>query len=138
MKALEQLFHFCIVCWTLAGIGAINTALQFRPDEYQGVVYFIFFIVLGTVGNQFSLVIYYGRKSYLSIMSSICFYLSIVLALFYINQIFFGLFIFVLAIAVTNELISKNRLKWKNIFTSRFYFRSYLEVKRSFKKMVLR
>jgi len=24
MKALEQFFHFCIACWSLAGIGAIN------------------------------------------------------------------------------------------------------------------
>ena len=136
MKALEQLFHFCIVCWTLAGIGAINTALHFPPDQYREIVYFIFFIILGIIGNQFSLVIYYGKKSYLSILFSICFYLAIILSLFYTNQIFFGLFISVLAIAVTNKLLSRNRLKWKSIFTIRFYYRSCSEIKRSFKKTI--
>ena len=137
MKALEQFFHFCIVCWSLAGIGAINSALNFPPDEHQGIVYFIFFIVLGIIGNQLSSVIYYGKKSYLSILISIYFYLSIILGLFYVNQIFFGLFIFILAIAVTNKLVSKNRLKWQNIFSSNFYYRSYLEIKKGFKKTVI-
>ena len=136
MKALEQLFHFCIVCWTLAGIGAINTALHFPPDQYREIVYFTFFIVLGIIGNQFSLVIYHGRKSYLSILFSICLYLTIILSLFYTKQIFFGLFISILAIVVTNKLLSKNGLKWKSIFSLRFYYRSCFEIKRSFKKTI--
>tara|TARA_B100000941_G_scaffold271315_1_gene229940 strand:- start:507 stop:923 length:417 start_codon:yes stop_codon:yes gene_type:complete len=136
MKALEQFFHFCIVCWTLAGIGAINTALHFPPDQYREIVYFTFFIVLGIIGNQFSLVIYHGRKSYLSILFSICLYLTIILSLFYTKQIFFGLFISILAIAVTNKLLSKNGLKWKSIFSLRFYYRSCFEIKRSFKKTI--
>ena len=136
MKALEQFFHFCIVCWTLAGIGAINTALHFPPDQYREIVYFTFFIVLGIIGNQFSLVIYHGRKSYLSILFSICLYLTIILSLFYTKQIFFGLFISILAIAVTNKLLSKNGLKWKSIFSLRFYYRSCFEIKRSFRKTI--
>ncbi len=43
MKILEQFIHFCIVCWTLAGIGAINSALNFPPQSYEGIFYFIFF-----------------------------------------------------------------------------------------------
>ena len=54
LKALEQFFHFCIVCWSLAGIGAINSALNFPPDEHQEIVYFIFFIVLAFIGNKIS------------------------------------------------------------------------------------
>ena len=38
MKSLEQFFHFCIVCWSIAGIGAINSALNFPPDEHTAVV----------------------------------------------------------------------------------------------------
>ena len=135
MKALEQFFHFCIVCWSLAGIGAINSALNFPPDEHQGIVYFIFFIVLGFIGNKISGVVYFGIRSYLSIILSIFFYLLIITGLLYINQIFFSLFIFILSIVVTNKLLSKNLLKWKNIYTFRFYHRSYLEVKKSFRRI---
>ena len=92
MKALEQFFHFCIVCWSLAGIGAINSALNFPPDEHQGIVYFIFFIVLGFIGNKISGTVYYGIRSYLSIILSIFFYLPIIIGLLYINQIFFSSF----------------------------------------------
>jgi hypothetical protein len=133
MKALEQFFHFCIVCWSLAGIGAINSALNFPPDEYQGTAYFIFFIVLGFIGNKISGVVYYGIKSYLSIILSIFFYLPIIIGLLFINQILLSLFIFILSIVVTNKLLSKNQLKWKNIYTFRFYLRSFLEVKKSMK-----
>ena len=42
MKALEQFFDFCILCWSIAGIGAINSALNFSTEEHQGIVYFIF------------------------------------------------------------------------------------------------
>ena len=39
MKALEQFFHFCIVCWSLAGIGAINSALDlFEGKEVIGEI----------------------------------------------------------------------------------------------------
>ena len=48
----------------------------------------------------------------------------------------FSLFIFILSIIVINELLSKNLLKWKNIFSFRFYFRLYFEVKKSFKKII--
>ena len=137
MKALEQFFHFCIVCWSLAGIGAINSALNFPPDEHQGIVYFIFFIVLGFIGKKISGVVYYGTRSYLSIIVSIFFYLPITIGLLYINQILFSSFIFILWIVVMNKLLSKNLLKWKNIYTFRFYHRSYLEVKKSFKKIYL-
>jgi hypothetical protein len=133
MKALEQFFHFCIVCWSLAGIGVINSALNFPPDEYQGTAYFIFFIVLGFIGNKISGVVYYGIKSYLSIILSIFFYLPIIIGLLFINQILLSLFIFILSIVVTNKLLSKNQLKWKNIYTFRFYLRSFLEVKKSMK-----
>lgn len=133
MKALEQFFHFCIVCWSLAGIGAINSALNFPPDEYQGTAYFIFFIVLGFIGNKISGVVYYRIKSYLSIILSIFFYLPIIIGLLFINQILLSLFIFILSIVVTNKLLSKNQLKWKNIYTFRFYLRSFLEVKKSMK-----
>jgi len=133
MKALEQFFHFCIVCWSLAGIGVINSDLNFPPDEYQGTAYFIFFIVLGFIGNKISGVVYYGIKSYLSIILSIFFYLPIIIGLLFINQILLSLFIFILSIVVTNKLLSKNQLKWKNIYTFRFYLRSFLEVKKSMK-----
>ena len=137
MKALEQFFHFCIVCWSLAGIGAINSALNFPPDEYQGIVYFIFFVVLGFIGNKISEVVYYGIRSYLSIIMSIVFYLPIIMGLLYVKKVFFSLFIFILLIIVINQLLSKNLLKWKNIFSFRFYFRLYFEVKKSFKKIIL-
>ncbi len=134
MKALEQFFHFCIVCWTLAGIGAVNSALNFPPDDYQGVAYFIFFIILGVMGNKISGVIYYGVRSYLSIIFSIFFYLPIIIGLLYVEQILFSSFVFILSIAVINKLLSKNSLKWKNIFRFRFYYRSYFEVKKKLKK----
>tara|TARA_E500000178_G_scaffold353373_1_gene419118 strand:- start:1881 stop:2294 length:414 start_codon:yes stop_codon:yes gene_type:complete len=137
MKVLEQLFHFCIICWTLAGIGAINSALNFPPDEHKGIVYFIFFIIFGVLGNKISGVIYYGTRSYLSIILSIFFYLLIITGLLYIKKIFFSLLIFILSILVINQLLSKNLLKWKNIFSFRFYYRSYFEVKKSFKKIIL-
>ena len=135
LKALEQFFHFCIVCWSFAGLGAINSALNFPRDEHQGIVYFIFFIVLGFIGSKISGVVYYGIRSYLSILLSIFFYLPIIIGLLYIDQIFFSLFIFILSIVVTNKLLSKNLLKWKNIYTFRFYHRSCLEVKKSFKRI---
>ena len=134
MKALEQFFHFCIVCWSIAGLGAINSALNFPPDEYQGITYFIFFIFLGVLGNKISGVIYYGTRSYLSIILSIFFYLPIIIGLLYIKKIFFSSLIFILSILVINQLLSKNLLKWKNIFSFRFYYRSYFEVKKSLKK----
>ena len=137
MKVLEQFFHFCIVCWSIAGLGAINSALNFPPDEHQGIVYFIFFIFLGVLGKNISEVIYYGIRSYLSVLLSIFFYLPIIIGLLYIKKIFFSLFIFILSIVVTNKLLSKNLLKWKNIYTFRFYYRSYFEVKKSFKKIYL-
>ena len=137
MKVLEQFFHFCIVCWTIAGIGAINSALNFPPDEYQGITYFIFFIFLGVLGNKISGVIYYETRSYLSIILSIFFYLPIIIGLFYVKKIFFCSLIFILSIIVINQLLSKNLLKWKNIFSHRFYHRSYFELKRSFKKIIL-
>tara|TARA_B100000900_G_scaffold392820_1_gene388691 strand:+ start:293 stop:712 length:420 start_codon:yes stop_codon:yes gene_type:complete len=137
MKALEQFFHFCIVCWSLAGIGAINSALNFPPDKHQGIVYIIFFLVLGFIGSKISGVVYYGTRSYLSIILSIFFYLPIIIGLLYINQIFFSLFIFILSILVINQLLSKNLLKWRNIFVFRFYYRSYFELKKSFKKIYL-
>ena len=137
MKTIEQFFHFCIVCWSLAGIGAINSALDFPPDEHQGVVYFTFFIVLGIIGKKISGVVYYGIRSYLSIIVSIFFYLPIIIGLLYINQILFSSFTFILWIVVMNKLLSKNLLKWKNIYTFRFYHRSYFEIKKSFKKIYL-
>ena len=136
MKALGQFFHFCIACWTIAVVGAINSALNFPPDEHQGIVYFIFFIFLGVLGKNISEVIYYGIRSYLSVLLSIFFYLPIIIGLLYIKKIFFSLFIFILSIIVINELLSKNLLKWKNIFSFRFYFRLYFEVKKSFKKII--
>ena len=75
MKALGQFFHFCIACWTIVGVGAINSALNFPPDEHQGKVYFIFFIILGVLGKNISEVIYYGIRSYLSIVLSIFFFI---------------------------------------------------------------
>ena len=137
MKALEQFFHFCIACWTIAGVGAINSALNFPPDEHQGIVYFIFFIFLGVLGKNISEVIYYGIRSYLSVLLSIFFYLPIIIGLLYIKKIFFSLFIFILSIIVINELLSKNLLKWRNIFSFRFYFRLYFEFKKTFKKIIL-
>ena len=136
MKALGQFFHFCIACWTIVGVGAINSSLKFPPDEHQGIVYFIFFIFLGVLGKNISEVIYYGIRSYLSVLLSIFFYLPIIIGLLYIKKIFFSLFIFILSIIVINELLSKNLLKWKNIFSFRFYFRLYFEVKKSFKKII--
>lgn len=130
MKALEQFFHFCIVCWTLVGIGVINSALNFPPDDYQEAAYFNFFIILGVMGNKISGVIYYGVRSYLSIIFSIFFYLPIIIGLLYVEQILFSSFVFILSIVVINKLLSKNSLKWKNIFTLRFYYKSYFEVKK--------
>ena len=102
MKALGQFFHFCIACWTIVGVGAINSALNFPPDEHQGIVYFIFFIFLGVLGKNISEVIYYGIRSYLSVLLSIFFYLPIIIGLLYIKKIFFILFIFILSIIVIN------------------------------------
>ena len=137
MKTLGQFFHFCIACWTIVGIGAINSALNFPLEEHQGKVYFIFFIILGALGKNISEVIYYGIRSYLSVLLSIFFYLPIIIGLLYTKKIFFSLFIFILSIIVINELLSKNLLKWKNIFSFRFYFRLYFEIKKSFKKIIL-
>ena len=137
MRALEQFFHFCIACWTIAGVGAINSALNFPPDEHQGIVYFTFFIFLGVLGKKISEVIYYGIRSYLSIALSIVFYLPIIIGLLYVKKVFFSLFIFILSIIVINQLLSKNLLKWENIFSHRFYHRTYFELKRSFKKIIL-
>tara|TARA_B100000575_G_scaffold260132_1_gene232835 strand:- start:55 stop:321 length:267 start_codon:yes stop_codon:yes gene_type:complete len=88
MRALEQFFHFCIACWTIAGVGAINSALKFPPDEHQGIVYIIFFIFLGILGENISEVIYYGIRSYLSITFSTFFYLPIIIGLLYTKNIF--------------------------------------------------
>ncbi len=137
MKALKQFFHFCIACWSLAGIGAINSAVNFPADKHQGIVYFIFFLVLGFIGNKISGVVYYGIRSYSSIILSIFFYLTIIIGLLFINQIFFSSFIFILSILVISQLLSKNLLKWRNIFSFRFYYRSYFELKKSFKRVYL-
>ncbi len=137
MKVLEQFFHFCIVCWSIAGLGAINSALNFPPDEYQGITYFIFFIFLGVLGNKISGVIYYETRSYLSIILSIFFYLPIIIGLFYVKKIFFCSLIFILSIIVINQLLSKNLFKWINIFSHRFYHRSYFELISCFKKIIL-
>ena len=51
MKILEQFFHFCIVCWTLAGFGAIGSVLNFpHPDDYL-LWSFISLTVLGIIGR---------------------------------------------------------------------------------------
>ena len=134
MKILEQFIHFCIVCWTLAGIGAINSALNFPPQSYEGIFYFIFFLLLGIIGKYTTAVIYYDIRSYLSILLAIFFYLPNFLGLLYIKNFFFSVFILTLSILVINKLLSKNLLKWKNIFTFRFFFRSYFELKKVLKK----
>ena len=107
MKALEQFFHFCILCWSIAGLGAINSAINFPPDKYQVIVYFTFFIYLGILGNKISGVIYYGARSYLSIILSIFFYLPIISGLFYIKKLFFCLLIFILSFIVITSFIKK-------------------------------
>ena len=45
MKAIEQFFHFCIVCWSLAGIGVINSALNFPPPRWisRNSLFYIFY-----------------------------------------------------------------------------------------------
>ena len=133
MKALEQFFHFCIVCWTISGMGAINTALRLPPNEYKEIFYFIIFMVLGVLGKQISAVLYYRVKSYSAIIISACFYSIITLGLFFTNQIFIGFFIFFISLIVIDKLLSKNKLKWQSILTIRFYYRFYLELKKSFK-----
>jgi len=88
------------------------------------------------MGNKISGVIYYGVRSYLSIIFSLFFYLPIIIGLLYVEQILFSSFVFILSIVVINKLLSKNSLKWKNIFTFRFYYRSYFEVKKKLKKII--
>ena len=62
MKILEQFFHFCIVCWTLAGLGAIGSALNFpHPDNYL-LWSFISLTVLGIIGREVSSVVYYEKN----------------------------------------------------------------------------
>ena len=134
MKALEQFFHFCIACWTIAGVGAINSALNFPPDEHRGIVYFIFFIFLGVLGKNISEVIYYGNRSYLSIALSIFFYFSIITGLLYIKKYFLVYLFLFCQLWLSTSCYLKTYLNGKIFFHFDFILDCILKLKKVLKK----
>ena len=122
VKILEQLFHFCIVCWTLAGLGAIGSKLNFpHPDNYF-ISLFIFLTILGIIGKEISSVIYYNKKSKLSIVYGLSLYLLIFLGLIFINSFLFAFIIMILGILLFNKL-HLNAIQLTGLFKFQFYLR---------------
>ena len=136
MKILEQLFHFCIVCWTLAGLGAIGSKLNFpHPDNYF-ISLFISLTILGIIGKEISSVIYYNKKSKLSIVYGLSLYLFIFLGLIFINAFLFAFFIMILGILLFNKLLHLNAIQLTGLFKFRFYSEIIEEIKNRFLKTI--
>ena len=129
MKILEQLFHFCIVCWTLAGLGAIGSKLNFpHPDNYF-ISLFIFLTILGIIGKEISSVIYYNKNSKLSIVYGLSLYLLIFLGLIFINSFLFAFIIMILGILLINKLLHLNAIQLIGLFKFQFYLEVIEEIK---------
>ena len=134
MKILEQLFHFCIVCWTLAGLGAIGSKLNFpHPDNYF-ISMFISLTILGIIGKEISSVIYYNKKSKLSILYGLSFYVFIFLGLIFINAFLFAFFTMILGILLINKLLHLNAMQLIGLFKFQFYLEIKEEIKIRFLK----
>ena len=129
MKILEQLFHFCIVCWTMAGLGAIGSKLNFpHPDNYF-ISLIISLTILGIIGKEISSVIYYGKRSNLSIVYGLSLYLFIFLGLIFINAFLFASFIMVLGTLLFNKLLHLNAIQLTGLFKFQFYSEIIAEIK---------
>ena len=136
MKILEQLFHFCIVCWTLAGLGAIGSKLNFpHPDNYF-ISLFISLTILGIIGKEISSVIYYKKKSNLSIVYGLSLYLFIFLGLIFINAFLFASFIMILGILLFNKLLHLNAIQLTGLFKFQFYLEIIEEIKNRLLKTI--
>ena len=129
MKILEQLFHFCIVCWTLAGLCAIGSKLNFpHPDNYF-ISLFISLTILGIIGKEISSVIYYNKKSKLSILYGLSFYVFIFLGLIFIDAFLFAFFTMILGILLLNKLLHLNAIQLIGLFKFQFYLEVIEEIK---------
>ena len=136
MKILEQFFHFCIVCWTLAGLGAIGSKLNFpHPDNYF-ISLFISLTILGIMGKEISSVIYYNKKSKLSIVYGLSLYLFVFLGLIFINAFLFAFFIMILGILLLNKLLHLNAIKLIELFKFQFYSEIVEEIKNRLLKII--
>ena len=136
MKILEQFFHFCIVCWTLAGLGAIGSKLNFpHPDNYF-ISLFISLTILGIIGKEISSVIYYRKKSNLSIVYGLSLYLFIFLGLIFIDAFLFASFIMILGIILFNKLLHLNAIQLTGLFKFQFYSEIIKEIKSRFLKTI--
>ena len=136
MKILEQLFHFCIVCWTMAGLGAIGSKLNFpHPDNYF-ISLIISLTILGIIGKEISSVIYYGKRSNLSIVYGLSLYLFIFLGLIFINAFLFASFIMVLGTLLFNKLLHLNAIQLTGLFKFQFYSEIIAEIKSRLSKAI--
>ena len=136
MKILEQFFHFCIVCWTLAGLGAIGSKLNFpHPDNYF-ISMFISLTILGIIGKEISSVIYYNKKSKLSILYGLSFYVFIFLGLIFIDAFLFAFFTMILGILLINKLLHLNAMQLIGLFKFQFYLEIKEEIKNRFLKTI--
>ena len=136
MKILEQFFHFCIVCWTLAGLGAIGSKLNFpHPDNYY-ISLFISLSILGIIGKEISSVVYHNKKSKLSIVYGLSLYLFIFFGLIFINAFLFAFFIMILGIILLNKLLHLNAMQLIGLFKFQFYLEIKEEIKNRFLKTI--
>ena len=136
MKILEQFFHFCIVCWTLAGLGAIGSKLNFpHPDNYF-ISMFISLTILGIIGKEISSVIYYDKKSKLSIVYVLLLYLCIFLGLIFVDAFLFAFFIMILGTLLFNKLLKLNAIKITGLFKFQFYLEIIEEIKKRLQKTI--
>ena len=136
MKILEQFFHFCIVCWTLAGLGAIGSKLNFpQPDNYF-ISMFISLTILGIIGKEISSVIYYDKKSKLSIVYVLLLYLCIFFGLIFVDAFLFAFFIMILGTLLFNKLLKLNAIKITGLFKFQFYLEIIEEIKKRLQKTI--
>ena len=136
MKILEQFFHFCIVCWTLAGLGAIGSKLNFpQPDNYF-ISMFISLTILGIIGKEISSVIYYDKKSKLSIVYVLLLYLCIFFGLIFVDAFLFAFFIMILGTLLFNKLLKLNAIKITGVFKFQFYLEIIEEIKKRLQKTI--
>ena len=136
MKILEQFFHFCIVCWTLAGLGENGSKLNFpHPDNYF-ISMFIFLTILGIIGKEISSVIYYDKKSKLSIVYVLLLYLCIFLGLIFVDVFLFAFFIMILGTLLFNKLLKLNAIKITGLFKFQFYLEIIEEIKNRLLKTI--